>query len=238
MTIRKGIKNLFNKETIHPKYGRYILHEECVPASATDPHPKYKIEFLDYPYITHVTISNLKTKNGLYNPFYPSVANIGYIGNASKSINKKIYDIWRHMIGRCYSINNKDYCRYGAKGITVEKRWHCFEYFLEDVKLIDGWSKTLFDEGKITLDKDKKQIHLKEKIYSKEMCTWLSKKENNLYKTAYFRKSKAIDPNGKEYIFYGQALFASQHGLKDKEICAVLNKKQKTHIGWKFEFLE
>jgi hypothetical protein len=42
-------------------------------------------------------------------------------------------DCWRSMIARCtkpYAIN---YCRYGAKGITVCKRWFNFHNFIADM---------------------------------------------------------------------------------------------------------
>lgn len=44
-----------------------------------------------------------------------------------------IYKIWRGMISRCERTADKDYKRYGARGITVCKKWHDFPSFYRDV---------------------------------------------------------------------------------------------------------
>lgn len=36
----------------------------------------------------------------------------------------KTYNAWRDMNRRCYEKDNKKYPHYGARGITVCKRWH------------------------------------------------------------------------------------------------------------------
>lgn len=43
------------------------------------------------------------------------------------------YNCWMHMIGRCTNPNHVRYSVYGAKGITVCKRWRKFENFFEDM---------------------------------------------------------------------------------------------------------
>lgn len=40
---------------------------------------------------------------------------------------------WRFMMMRCYDEANGNYKSYGARGITVCKRWHKFENFLKDM---------------------------------------------------------------------------------------------------------
>jgi len=45
----------------------------------------------------------------------------------------KIYKVWSAMIARCGNPNDKGYRWYGARGITVCKRWHKFENFLKDM---------------------------------------------------------------------------------------------------------
>lgn len=44
-----------------------------------------------------------------------------------------IYAVWNSMIQRCFSSGNKNYCRYGERGISVSKRWRIFENFYADV---------------------------------------------------------------------------------------------------------
>ena len=44
------------------------------------------------------------------------------------------YNSWNHMKQRCYNPKNKDFSRYGGKGITVCDRWKgSFKAFLEDM---------------------------------------------------------------------------------------------------------
>ena len=45
-----------------------------------------------------------------------------------------LYSRWQIMKDRCYNKNSKDYCRYGARGITVCRRWKTsFPNFLADM---------------------------------------------------------------------------------------------------------
>lgn len=43
------------------------------------------------------------------------------------------YNIWHGMRARCCNPTDKDYHRYGGRGITVDPRWDDFETFLADV---------------------------------------------------------------------------------------------------------
>lgn len=43
------------------------------------------------------------------------------------------YTSWAALLNRCENPRNKDYDRYGARGITVCGRWHSFEAFYEDM---------------------------------------------------------------------------------------------------------
>lgn len=45
----------------------------------------------------------------------------------------RTYYCWRSMLGRCERPTSGDYKYYGARGITVCKRWHKFENFLADM---------------------------------------------------------------------------------------------------------
>lgn len=44
-----------------------------------------------------------------------------------------LYKIWRSMRDRCENPKSKDYCRYGARGIQVCRRWQDFSAFRADV---------------------------------------------------------------------------------------------------------
>lgn len=45
------------------------------------------------------------------------------------------YRVWINMKGRCFDPKDKGYRRYGARGITVCKRWMKFENFIADMGL-------------------------------------------------------------------------------------------------------
>ena len=48
---------------------------------------------------------------------------------------EKLKNIWNGMISRCYNPSNDNYNYYGGRGVYVENRWLCFEYFLSDARL-------------------------------------------------------------------------------------------------------
>ena len=144
----------------------------------------YPIKFIKSGSIKEVRLEYI-INGKIHDDYAPSVAGIGYLGKASRANQpRKYYDLWRNMIHRCYNPKRHDYGRYGGKGITVCERWHCFEYFLEDIALIDGWNKEKFENSKIQLDKDKKQFNIphNQRVYSKDTCEWLSPEDNYMYR--------------------------------------------------------
>ena len=46
---------------------------------------------------------------------------------------KASYNTWRAMMRRCYNQNDKDYPRWGGKGVTVYKPWHNYSDFALEV---------------------------------------------------------------------------------------------------------
>lgn len=47
------------------------------------------------------------------------------------------------MAGRCYSLNNPDYPRYGGRGITICEEWRSNREAFVDWALASGWSREL-----------------------------------------------------------------------------------------------
>ena len=45
----------------------------------------------------------------------------------------KEYNVWRGLLKRCENPKDKDYSRYGGRGIKVCKRWHDFSNFMDDM---------------------------------------------------------------------------------------------------------
>ena len=44
------------------------------------------------------------------------------------------YQSWKSMLQRCFNSNNRAYCHYGERGITVCERWLVFENFYADMR--------------------------------------------------------------------------------------------------------
>ena len=135
----------------------------------------FEIEFID----THnkkICSHRAIREGSIKDEYAPNKYGVGYIGRASSNeYNKKAYKKWDSMLSRCYNKNNIEYNNYGGNGVTVCDRWLCFEYFLEDLIKIDGWNEEDFINGKLQLDKDKKQPNKKYKIYSLETCCLINK---------------------------------------------------------------
>lgn len=82
-----------------------------------------------------------------------------------KSTHTRLYRIWRGMLQRCYSPTNKDYKRYGGRGISVCNDWLNFEPFYE-------WSMANGYQENLTIDRLDNF-----KGYSPDNCRWATQKE-------------------------------------------------------------
>lgn len=149
-------------------------------------------------------------------------------------IYKIVYNKWYHMMDRCYNKKSKRFNSYGAKGVCVCERWHNFELFLEDFDKIEGFDIKLLKEGKLCLDKDKKKNG--NNIYCLELCTLITKEENNKHKPHQQKIIIGISPDGEQYEFYNQSEFARKHNLRQSTIGDCLSGKCKTHKKWKFYY--
>ncbi|MBW2003019.1 MAG: hypothetical protein JRI72_00180 [Deltaproteobacteria bacterium] len=78
------------------------------------------------------------------------------------------YNTWSHMKSRCTNLKNKNYSKYGGRGITISKKWLTFEGFWDDMK--KGYNDNLTLER---IDNNKG--------YCKENCKWATMKiqQNN-----------------------------------------------------------
>lgn len=81
----------------------------------------------------------------------------------------RIYHIWQHIIQRCENKNDKDYPRYGGKGVTVCDEWHNFELFKD-------WSMSNGYDDALSIDREDVYAG-----YYPENCRWVDQiiQQNN-----------------------------------------------------------
>lgn len=117
-------------------------------------------------------------KGNVKDVYAPSIFGVACIGHAT--CRHPAYTIWHGMISRCYNKTNQDFKRYGGSGVTVCKKWICFEYFLQDLPYIDNYNKWISNTSLYHLDKDLKQqgVPQHKKVYSLETCCFLLKYDN------------------------------------------------------------
>lgn len=191
---------------------------------------------------TEMRVLKASIKSGtIKDRFHPSVYDVGCLGNAKKVGNERVYSLWNNMLCRCYHNhkNNKDYMSYGGIGVRVCERWKIFSNFLSDLENIEGYDEPLFAQGKIHLDKDKKQSNTppSQKIYSLETCCFISKEDNQVMRNTsrYRKKFMAISPDGQRIYVDGLVDFSKENNLDASTITRCLRGEYKQHKGWTFE---
>lgn len=141
----------------------------------------YSVRFLKSGYIANNISSGHIRKGEVKDYFSPSVFDVGCLGYAEgyakRKESRRLYYTWRNMIRRCYDKNYRAYKWYGAKGISVCKRWHRLDFFIEDIVRLPGYDVIRFENGEIELDKD--IIDYKRKEYSPQTCCLTTHAENN-----------------------------------------------------------
>ncbi len=140
--------------------------------------PVYIVQFDKTGYTT-IARKDTILNNGIRDPFYPSHAGVGFIGDykIESELDKNLYKVWSHMLNRCYNPNCKEYKFYGNKGIFVCNRWLSFERFVNDVKNLPNWREKKLNLKNYQLDKD----YYHSNCYSPDTCVWLKSSENRKY---------------------------------------------------------
>lgn len=198
---------------------------------ATNKNRYYKVKFIETGTIKEARKDHIINGN-VRDEYKPIIFNIGYMGISTTNGNMKAYKTWYHMLSRCYDKNFKHYDIYGGKGVNVNKRWHCFEYFLEDIKGLEGYDEWLKNK-EYQIDKDIKGDGMS---YSKGVCIFIHRIENCKARGLEVR-IVAISPEGNIIKHLGIHSFARQYNLSPQAIWKCLNNKLKsTGGGWKFEY--
>lgn len=165
-------------------------------------------------------------------PYHKTSLGVACIGRPSveKKLHKKLYSTWRGMINRCYDVNNISYYLYGGKGVYIDNRWLCFEYFVEDVQNMKNWELKKNNWKKYTLEKDFGAGH----IYSKEDCIWSLYNFSKLHRPIYYKLSniktgEIVTTNN--FAEFGRII--GREKLVNSHAKKLIDGRLKTLGGWK-----
>lgn len=138
----------------------------------------------------------------------PTTYQNSYIHGMSKT---RLYKIWQGMYTRCYRENNKYYCNYGGRGITVCDEWRNNFIDFRDWALKNGYSDEL------TIDRIDVNGN-----YEPENCRWATRIEqmNNT------RANKKVDYKGERRTI---SEFARMHNMEPSVV------RSRIARGWKME---
>lgn len=92
-----------------------------------------------------------------------------------ETVTHRLVTAWQNMMRRCYDPDHQYHSSYGAKGISVCKRWHTVALYVGDVQKLYGWASKEADWDSYQLDKD----YYGSNQYSPETCIWLPRGLNN-----------------------------------------------------------
>lgn len=108
----------------------------------------------------------------------------------------RLYNIYNHMVGRCYRLTDDNYNLYGGRGITVCEEW------LNDRSIFFKWALSHGYSEKLTIDRIDN-----DKGYYPDNCRWATQLEqtNNRRNTRFVTINNQTKP---------LADWARQYGIK------------------------
>lgn len=195
--IPEGSRLSFLKETKQDKNGsRYAIYN-CVCGT----HKEIRV--------THVKTGKIKScgcfKIELANKRFKTVAfdELRVLNNLTHGLSKHpLYNIYNDMIKRCENKNCREYPYYGGRGVMICIEWRQHFKCFYDWCIGNGWHKGLH------LDKDKipSKLGIPAIIYSPEMCSLITRKENMNYMSsnrveAAFGKKQTLSQWADEFNF-------------------------------------
>lgn len=130
------------------------------------------VRFVDTGYTCSVAYDNL-IRGKIKDKLSPSVHGVGFpgAGDYSPSINNDAYGRWCDMLERCYSKNQDEYHPTYSE-CTVCEEWHNFQNFAKWY-----YKNHPMNGRKYAIDKDLKVLG--NKLYSPDMCLFVSQSVNN-----------------------------------------------------------
>lgn len=215
---------------VSDKYGEYTVVEYSHSDRSYRKH--YYVIFTNTGYKEEFNANTIMNGKAI-DYMAPTVHGIGYLGARAKS-NPRVSKTWRSMIRRCYGFHSSSHI---YRNVEVCDRWLNFQNFAEDYRHIDGYSEYEFENGKLVLDKDLKQIDEVNKVYSLETCAFISSSENVSIRDKSNVPTKdfvALSPEGVFYKGSNVRAFCEKFGLLQSSVSRVVNSKKYTINGWVF----
>lgn len=150
-------------------------------------------------------------------------------------LRNRLFVIKSGMMQRCYDENAPKYKNYGARGVTVDKKWHRLKGFLDDYDKIDGWDEARFLNHELQLDKDIK--YKGNKVYSKDTCKWVTPQENIQVKPSYQKSIIGVRIDGYTEEFTNINEFCKKNiEVLRSGVTQVAKGRTKYHNGWYFYY--
>lgn len=174
--------------------------------------------------ITKVTLNQLR-QNGTVSCGCYNLQKAGKHFLKHGKAHTRLYSIWKDMLRRCNNPNRKNYCHYGGRGIKVCDDW------ANDFDKFYSWAMDNGYTDDLTIDRIDNDGN-----YEPSNCRWITSAQQKS-NTRSQKLFKAISPDGKEYESLVISHFAKEHGLDRSQIGDCLHKRQNTHKGWKFEYV-
>ncbi|WP_440971091.1 NUMOD1 domain-containing DNA-binding protein [Peribacillus frigoritolerans] len=144
-----------------------------------------------------------------------------------------LYYTWNGMMYRCYKEYHSHYKYYGARGVTVDERWHDFWNFVYDVDnyLLDGY--LLYENG-YDLDKDLKGGN----TYSLNSCTVRLSEENREMSRKKQKKS-VLAINEKENMVFDSLAETSKYlGINRSTVINCIRRRSRHKSGYNFKYID
>lgn len=166
------------------------------------------------------SLSNINAGSGVANPYFPKLCGVGCKGRVDNKTPEyeKCRAVWEHIISFCYNPKATNYKYYGGIGITVCLRWHCLEFFMEDIKYLPNYNEWLNTTKEYVFDIDKSSSIIDSTSckfmpisYNKNKNVVGSNKEINKYTGIRTKPSGSIEVNIKKKMvgtFYDENIAA------------------------------